>query len=168
MASRKTDFNTEDIMGSLLGMNGPEINKEEEAPSVPPPQPKEEKKEKPQISVHDVSAGDSKPNVTEIRTEEREYIPIDPIRIHRRDEKEMKVPVSFSLSRNMAEQLKQIAYVDRVSSSEIVSGLIEAFINAHQDELNEYRSLSERRKTVKPFFIDISLLYKELYKQINK
>ncbi len=76
----------------------------------------------------------------------REYIPIEPIRLHRREEKDMKVPVSFSLSRIMAEQLKQIAYVDRVSASEIVASLIESFISAHREELDEYRRLNERRK----------------------
>ena len=147
MASRKTDFNTEDIMGSLLGMNRQDQEKEEESkkdtPEVLPHAetnsiPAEIKREEKTFEKKDPIPYDEEP--------ESEYIPIDNIRIRRRDEKDMKVPVSFSLSRKTAEQLKQIAYVERLSSSEIVSGLIEAYIHAHQNVLTEYRDLLNRRK----------------------
>ncbi len=133
-------------MGSLLGMNRQEQEKEEnnknEDKAVLPQAekqliPAEVKEEKPYMKNEPVPY-EAEP--------ESEYIPIDNIRIRRRDEKEMKVPVSFSLSRKTAEQLKQIAYVERLSSSEIVSGLIEAYIYAHQDVLTEYRELLNRRK----------------------
>ncbi len=152
MASRKTDFNTEDIMGSILGMPTAPVKKEEEAQgedqktewtekaSEPMDQVKTEKK------VEGSGADKAKERTPSPLQEDREYIPIETIRLHRRDERDMKVPVSFSLSRLMAEQLKQIAYVDRVSSSEIVTSLIQAFINNHQEELREYQRLSDHRK----------------------
>ena len=147
MASRKTDFNTEDIMGSLLGMDRQEQDRGEdkktESQDLPPVKEKTPVVEEKIIEAKPPVKREAVPYEEE---PEGEYIPIDSIRIRRRDEKEMKVPVSFSLSRKTAEQLKQIAYVERLSSSEIVSGLIEAYIHAHQDVLAEYRDLLNRRK----------------------
>lgn len=146
MASRKTDFNTEDIMGSLLGMKSQEKENNEEK--------KKDKKEVQTVNKENTSGikeEDIEPSYKEEYVpytveKEREYIPIENIRIRRKDEKDMKVPVSFSLSRKTAEQLKQIAYVERLSSSEIVSGLIEAYIHAHQGVLDEYNDLLRRRR----------------------
>lgn len=152
MASRKTDFNTEDIMGSLLGMDRQEKeDKEKEDREKEEPSEKEASREIFREQVRETPSAKvsipEKRDIVPYDTErESEYIPIDNIRIRRRDEKDMKVPVSFSLSRKTAEQLKQIAYVERLSSSEIVSGLIEAYINAHQEILTEYRELLNRRK----------------------
>ena len=145
MASRKTDFNTEDIMGSLLGMN-----KKEKEVKIEDQKAIEEEKENTEPEYlkkeyKDISENERKESIP-YPEKESEYIPIDTIRIRRRDEKDMKVPVSFSLSRKMADQLKQIAYVERLSSSEIVSSLIEAYIHAHQDVLNEYLDLINRRR----------------------
>ena len=163
MASRKTDFNTEDIMSSLLGMS--EQDKKEEETSVVPSAEisagdKAKEEDTGRETAFEKGPEDKKEETVPVpleipeaslpfsRAEDaREYIPIDPVRLHRRDEKEMKVPVSFSLSRSMAEQLKQIAYIDRVSSSEIVASLIQGFINTHQAELLEYRAIMQRRKS---------------------
>ena len=101
MAGRKTDFNTEDIMGSLLGMKDPVLQ-----PSVHDPHPSEEK-------TASVSSGKKK-------------------------EKEKKVPVSFSMTRSMAEDLKRIAYVDRITCSEIICDLVQRYIREHQASLREY------------------------------
>ena len=106
MAGRKTDFNTEDIMGSLLGRR--------ETP-VPPVRPEE-------------------PAETLI-TEERKP---------RSKQKEMKVPVSFSMTRKMSEDLKRIAYVDRITCSEIICELVEGYIKEHQGSLREYDRIAKR------------------------
>ena len=147
MATRKTDFNTEDIMGSLLGMDRREKDVREDAQmEKEEPSPPKEKEAKTAEKITETEETHKRETVYMDDRQESEYIPIDSIRIRRKDEKEMKVPVSFSLSRKTAEQLKQIAYIERLSSSEIVSGLIEAYIKAHQNVLLEYQDLLDRRK----------------------
>ncbi len=104
MAGRKTDFNTEDIMGSLLGRT---------EPAAPSP----------------------------IRQEE----PPQPLQKRpARKEKENKVPVSFSMTRSMAEDLKRIAYVDRVTCSEIICQLVDEYIKGHQASLREYDRIARK------------------------
>ena len=121
MASRKTDFNTEDIMGSILGMNRKEPEKEEEINKDKDEVPdKGENESKENEKTDEYIKTDTRRSIPFVEEKESEYIPIENIRIRRKDEKDMKVPVSFSLSRKTAEQLKQIAYVERLSSSEIV------------------------------------------------
>ena len=150
-------------MGSLLGMaeqdkkeEEPNVVSSDEAPLEDKAKAEDSGREQEPVTEPDNKKEEPGPALVEIREaalpfsrdeDAREYIPIDPVRLHRRDEREMKVPVSFSLSRSMAEQLKQIAYIDRVSSSEIVASLIQGFINTHQAELLEYRAIMQRRKS---------------------
>ncbi|MBR6706231.1 MAG: hypothetical protein IKI84_06090 [Clostridia bacterium] len=134
-------------MGSLLGMSKQnedknDVKQNEKKDVVPII----EEKTVPEEMAEEIMPKEKKNIIPYEEEIDKEYIPIENIRIRRRDEKEMKVPVSFSLSRKTAEQLKQIAYVERLSSSEIVSGLIEAYIHAHQDVLIEYKDLLRRRK----------------------
>lgn len=134
-------------MGSLLGMNRKELEKEEEKnKDKDEVSDKRENESKENEKTDEYIITDTRRSIPFVEEKESEYIPIENIRIRRKDEKDMKVPVSFSLSRKTAEQLKQIAYVERLSSSEIVSGLIEAYIHAHKDVLSEYLDLLNRRK----------------------
>ena len=108
MAGRKTDFNTEDIMGSLLGRR--------ETPA-------QEKRTEPEPL----------PDIEDRRPTEK-----------KKENKEIKVPVSFSMTRKMADDLKRIAYVDRITCSEIICELVSGYIRDHQSSLREYDRITKR------------------------
>lgn len=60
-----------------------------------------------------------------------------------KEDRETKKRVSLSVLPSLYEDIQKIAYVQRKSTSEIMSSMMEAYRSSHADELAEYEKLQK-------------------------